>query len=433
MQNSTDKTTPLYSWHLANRAQLASFCGYHMPIWYSSVKTEHLAVLQAAGLFDTSHMGLIQVSGKDSRELLQLTFSRDLRACCRGGDRPLENGRCVYGVFLNRHGQTIDDAIVKQLATDTYLLVVNACMASVVSEHLRTHQADLRTAIDDWTDRFGKIDLQGPASGLILSRVLDNAEQIFESFPYFTFKGTLFDHDASTVRLLDSTPLLISRSGYTGEFGFELFVAAEATLRVWETIHAAGKDLGCVPCGLAARDSLRTGAGLPLSHQDIGPWPFANNPWTFALPLNPAHSGFTKEFIGGQALLELTDAEHTLPFVGLDPRKVGRDEQTAVTDASGRIIGSVLTCATDMGIGWHDNRILSLTSPGRPPDFKPKGLVCGFVRVKTHLEPGVEIFLQDSKRRIPVRITEEIRPDRTARKPLKEMLNITFNHHEVSS
>ncbi len=420
MQTNADATTPLYSWHKANSAKLESFCGYHMPLWYSSVKTEHLAVLQAAGLFDTSHMGLLHISGSDARELLQLCFSRDLRACCRGGRASLSNGRCVYGVFLNARGHVIDDAIVNQIEKDQYLVVVNACMAPLVEKHLLSHQEDRRVDIRDLNEQFGKIDLQGPKSALILQQVLADPEKIFQSFPYFSFKGMFADCDSSEVRLKDSTPLLLSRSGYTGEFGFELFVAAESTEALWKTLLAAGQDLGCIPCGLAARDSLRAGAGLPLSHQDIGPWPFANNPWTFALPMNSSGQGFTKEFIGGQALLELEDSPHTLAFVGQDPRKVSTDEQTTVSDESGTAIGRVLTCATDMGIGWRQNRVYSINSPDRPPDFNPKGLACGFVRVDKPLKPGAKIMLHDTKRHITAWITEEIRPDKTARKPLHE-------------
>ncbi len=420
MQTSTDKTTPLHAWHAASGARLESFCGYDMPLWYSSVKTEHLAVLQTAGLFDTSHMGLLRISGRDARELLQLCFSRDLRTCCQGGRASLTDGRCVYGVFLDAQGQVIDDAIVNQIESDHYLVVVNACMAPQVAEHLRSHQKDRRVDIKDLEEQFGKIDLQGPNAARILHRILADPEAVFSSFPYFSFKGMFTDPDSSAVRLRDATPLLLSRSGYTGEFGFELFVAAGSTVQVWETVLAAGKDLGCLPCGLAARDSLRTGAGLPLSHQDIGPWPFANNPWTFALPVDSSGQGFTKEFIGGQALLELEDAPHTLAFVGQDPRKVSTEDTTTVTDQSGSVIGKVLTCATDMGIGRRQNRVYSINSPDRPPDFNPKGLACGFVRVDKSLKPGAQIMLHDSKRQIPAWITKVIRPDTTARKPLHE-------------
>jgi aminomethyltransferase len=187
-------------------------------------------------------------------------------------------------------------------------------------------------------------------------------------------------------------------------------------------ILEAGQDFGLTPCGLAARDSLRVGAVLPLSHQDIGAWPFINNPWTFALPFNAEHTGFTKEFIGGQALLSLENPEHTVPFVGQNLRKVTVSEKSAVLGQDKEPLGIILTCATDMGIDWHEGRIVSIASQDRPDGFSPRGLSCGFVRVTRQLHPGDRISLTDGKRTIPVTVARDIRPDRTARKPLSAML-----------
>jgi len=177
-----------------------------------------------------------------------------------------------------------------------------------------------------------------------------------------------------------------------------------------------------LPCGLAARDSLRAGAVLPLSHQDIGAWPFADNPWRFALPYRADQAGFTKRFIGADALLRLKETEPTLAFVGSDPRKVSIEEHPTVVDAEGRDIGRVLTCTTDMGIGRHGDRIYSVASPGKPEGFEPKGLSCGFVKVKRRLNSGDRIELRDRRRRIPVTIVEDVRPDRTARRPIAAMI-----------
>ncbi|MFY9943330.1 MAG: aminomethyl transferase family protein, partial [Desulfobacterales bacterium] len=161
---------------------------------------------------------------------------------------------------------------------------------------------------------------------------------------------------------------------------------------------------------------------LPLSHQDIGPWPFINHPWPFALPYNEDRSAFTKNFLGADALRANPDADFTYPFVGHDLRKVTTDGQTRVLDSRGEAIGTVLTCATDMGIGTHEGRILSVASPDRPPEFTPKGLACGFVKVKNPLSPGDEVVISDPRRHLPVTIVSDIRPDRTARRPLKDTL-----------
>jgi aminomethyltransferase len=179
--------------------------------------------------------------------------------------------------------------------------------------------------------------------------------------------------------------------------------------------------LGLIPCGLAARDSLRTGALLPLSHQDIGAWPFINHPWHFALPFNSDQTGFTKEFVGATGLLNLTEPDYTYPVVGDNVCKVSSPENSVVLDADENAIGSVLTCVTDMGIGWHQDKIYSIASPGKPADFTPRGLCCGLVRVKKKLKIGQTLFLQDDRRTIRVRVVNDIRPDRTARRPINEM------------
>jgi aminomethyltransferase len=214
---------------------------------------------------------------------------------------------------------------------------------------------------------------------------------------------------------------LLSRSGYTGEVGFELFVEREHNVEVWETLMAAGKELGLMACGLAARDSLRTGAVLPLSHQDIGPWTYAHHPWPFALPFDQAAGGFTKKFLGSDVLEKATEAPYTLTFVGNDLRKVDAHE-AAVFDVNGDEIGKVLTCATDMAIGRHGGKIYSIATPDKPEDLKIKGLSCGFIKVTSNLQPGTVVDLKDRKRTIQVVIETDVRPDRTARKPLKNFL-----------
>jgi len=265
------------------------------------------------------------------------------------------------------------------------------------------------------------MDIQGPDSARVLGEILKGPTTVFERLVYFSFKGGFGDLQTSTtVELQDGTPVLLSRTGYTGEFGFELFVPLEKLASLWLMVLKAGKDKGVLACGLAARDSLRAGAVLPLSHQDIGPWPFLNNPWPFALPFDADQTAFTKEFIGDKALLAITEPQYTCAFVGSDLRKVG--DPAVVLDGDGNEIGTVLTCVSDMGIGYHQERIFSIASPDKPADFVPKGLCCGFIKVKTRLSPGDEVQLKDQRRKLTVRIVTDIRPDRTARRPLKEMI-----------
>jgi len=161
---------------------------------------------------------------------------------------------------------------------------------------------------------------------------------------------------------------------------------------------------------------------LPLSHQDIGSWPFINHPWHYALPFSSDETHFTKEFIGAKSLLAIDQPEYTYPVVGDNVCKVSSPENSVVLDSDENAIGSVLTCVTDMGIGRHQDKICSIASPDKPTDFTPHGLCCGFVKVKKKLELGHTLFLQDSRRTIRVRVVKDIRPDRTARRPIDEML-----------
>jgi len=416
---SAKKQTPLFDWHKTHGANIVEFGDYMMPVWYASARNEHLAVVSQAGLFDTSHMATIRVFGKDAFEVLQWCFTRDLNACSGKDAAPLTDGKCVYGLFLDEHGHAIDDSIVYKIQEGEYMVVVNASMGGPVAKHLVEQAKGRDVKVMDLTDQLGKIDIQGPASIKTMAKVLKNPEAVFDKLPYFSAKGH-FDPASSLaaqVQLLDGTPVLLSRSGYTGEVGFELFVERAHTVKLWETIMAAGEAFGLTACGLAARDSLRTGAVLPLSHQDIGHWPCIHNPWPFALPFKASGEGFSKTFLGSAALEQATDALYTLTFVGNDLRKVDAHDARVYLD--GKEIGTVLTCATDMAIGRHEGKIFSIASPGKPEGLAIKGLCCGFIKVGSKLAPGTMVEIKDGKRAIQVLIETDVRPDRTARKALK--------------
>jgi aminomethyltransferase len=423
------KKTVLHAWHVAKGAHMATFASYDMPLWYpSGARSEHLAVLTGAGLFDTSHMAILTVRGKMGRQLLQRCFSKDLDACLGPNRAPLLPGRCVYGVFLDVHGHVIDDSIVYQITEEFYMVVVNAGMGGIIAAHLESNNGrQLGLVVVDLTDRVGKMDIQGPASARILKKILKDPDAVLQKMAYFSFKGWFIGNEPgiSRVELLDGTPVMVSRTGYTGEFGFELYVDVSQAIHLWEVVLEAGCAFGLIPCGLAARDSLRAGAVLPLSHQDIGRWPFVNNPWLFALAWDQTGSDFCKDFIGADALLHCKDQEYTLPFAGYDPRKINAGENSSVTDTNGDKIGVILTCTTDMSIGRIGSDIVGIATPessGKPKDFNAKGLCCGFVKVKKRIAAGEEVVLTDGKRKITVEIREDIRPDRTARCAIARML-----------
>ena len=404
---ATLNKTVLNSAHVVLGGTLVDFGGWEMPLWYpSGAVKEHLAVLNGAGLFDTSHMTVIMVEGASARDFLNFAVTKQIA--------DLKLGRAGYGIILDEKGEAVDDAIVYPITEERFALVVNAGMGVLVIGHMKKLPGGDKLAWTDLTGKLAKIDLQGPASFKIIKNLVADSARVFEKFPYFSFKGD-FDLNRSEVKFTDGAPMLLSRTGYTGELGFEIFVAAEKAEEIWNRLLEAGRDFDLIPCGLAARDSLRTGAVLPLSHQDIGHWPFINNPWPWALPLDQ-NGAFTKDF-NGRAALDPKTADHTLPFVGYDPRKVEPSEAKVM--AGDQEIGTVLTAVADMGIGRIDGRVVGLAGPDKPEGWSPKGLVCGFVKVNQKLEPGEVIFLKDARRQLKVEIRDDIRPGRTARNPLK--------------
>ena len=423
--NADVKKTLLHSWHVQNKANMAQFGQYDMPLWYpSGARKEHLAVLTHAGMFDTSHMSVITVKGAGARDLLQYCFTKNLSACIGKDQKPLATGKSVYGAFLNDKGEVIDDAIVFQIYNSLYMVVVNAGMGGVISNHLQGQADTHKAAIVDLTDQVGKLDVQGPQAARIISQIISKPDDVLSDLPFFSFKG-YFNPAlpiSEKVELKDGTPFMLSRTGYTGEFGFELFVSTDKFIYLWNQLLEIGQSFGMLVCGLAARDSLRAGAVLPLSHQDIGSWLFKNNPWPFALPYSTDGSDFSKDFLGAKALQESANHEFTYPFAGYDLRKVAAGDSSEVYIEGEQSIGSVLTCATDMAIGRVDGIIYSIVSPDKPAEFNPKGLCCGFIKVNKPIKTGEKVTLKDKSRSVLVEIVKDIRPARTARKPLTSFL-----------
>ncbi len=417
--NALLNTTPLHQWHKQANANMADFGGYDMPLWYETgVKAEHLSVLKSAGIFDTSHMACISVEGDAAFDLLNRCFTRNLFS--------LKPGRCVYGAFLNEKGHCIDDAIVYKFSDPRFMVCVNAGMGQTIADHLESHRSAKDCRIKDLSGNVAKMDIQGVNSARILSKLIESPDTVFTGMPYFSFKGH-FDPqspEAPAVRLLNGTPVLLSRSGYTGEFGFEIFLDPAAIVALWTDILEAGNAFDVTACGLGARDSLRTGACLPLSHQDIGSYKFINHPWEFALPWTPDKTAFTKEFIGSRALLPRPANLYVFPFAGTSLKKVPAGPDTQVFEQGQEDpVGSVLTCATDMGLGMAGGRLVSIASPGLAPDTPIKGISCGFVMVSRPFSPGTAITLKLGKRSIDAAIVTDIRPHRTARKKLENFLD----------
>lgn len=249
------KRTPLHQAHGALGARMIDFGGWEMPVWYGGIQAEHQAVRQRAGLFDVCHMGEFIVYDKGSTAFLRRVLTNDVAA--------LEVGQAQYSLLPNAEGGTVDDLLVYRLpegkkGEEVYLLVVNASNIDKDLAWLRGQvQAGEKVKIDDRSEANGLVAIQGPRAALIL-RELTGLDVL--RMPYYHFgRG-----DVAGV------PALVSRTGYTGEDGFEVMTAAEDIATVWEALMKAGAPHELQPCGLGARDSLRIEACMPLYGHELG-------------------------------------------------------------------------------------------------------------------------------------------------------------------
>lgn len=236
--------TPLTAWHEAQGAKMAPFAGWLMPIQYESIMVEHQHTREHAGLFDICHMGEFRIEGKNAATALGRAVTHNIET--------LAAGKCRYGFILNEAGGMLDDCILYRFGPDTFMIVVNAgCIATDFAALKSRLPADV--TLTDHSAEMGKIDLQGPESLDVLEAVL---KENFHDLGYFAFKELTFA----------AAPLLISRTGYTGELGYELYAPTEHIAALWAALLA---DKRAKAVGLGARDTLRLEAGLPLYGHEL--------------------------------------------------------------------------------------------------------------------------------------------------------------------
>lgn len=243
------KQTPLYPIYKNWGAKTIDFGGWELPVQFSGIKKEHEAVRTKAGLFDVSHMGEILVSGPDSEEYLQKMLSNDLSK--------LKINKAQYTILCNEQGGTIDDLLVYKLTDTSFLLVVNAANTDKDFEWLKKHQSG-EVTVENISSSYAQLALQGPLAQRILQKLVKNED--LDNIKFFSFKQDVQIGDVQA---------LVSRSGYTGEDGFEIYCKQEDAIYIWENILTVGELEGVVPCGLGARDTLRFEAGLPLYGQEL--------------------------------------------------------------------------------------------------------------------------------------------------------------------
>jgi len=250
LELTNPKKTPLYSMHEKYGGRVIDFGGWALPVQYTSIIEEHRHTRETAGLFDVSHMGEFRVTGKDPLGFIQKTVVNDIS---KGGV-----GRCIYSPMCYPSGGCVDDLIVYRVGEEEYLIVVNAANLekdfSWMSDIVRDFPG---TSLVNESDETAELALQGPKAETILQKLTDT-----------DLKAVKYYHVAPNVAVAGKKTM-ISRTGYTGEDGFEIFCGPDDAVEVWEAVMEAGKPEGLTPVGLGARDTLRFEASMPLYGQEL--------------------------------------------------------------------------------------------------------------------------------------------------------------------
>ena len=335
------KKTPLNRAHREAGARMVSFSGWDMPVQYTGVIDEHLAVRTRAGLFDVSHMGEVDVVGREALDFLQHVTCNDVSR--------LAPGRIQYSALTTPEGTFVDDLLVYKRREDDYLLVINAGNTPKDVDWLRYHAKGYDLSLEDVSDRWCQLALQGPRSQDIL--------QPLTSAPLAAMKYYTFVQDE-----VSGVPCIVSRTGYTGEDGFEIYGPAEAAEKLWYAVLGAGAPHGLVPAGLASRDTLRLEAKMALYGNDIDDTTTvleADLSWILKLEKG--------DFLGRDALVRQKAEGLTRTLVGFETegRAIARHGHKAMAD--GAEVGTVTSgtfapfLKKNIGLAYLP---IALTQPG---------------------------------------------------------------------
>jgi len=311
--NMEIKTTCLHDRHVALGAKMEPFAGFDMPIQYSSIIEEHEAVRKHCGVFDVSHMGEVWITGPDAERYVNHIFTNDISHA--------PAGKVFYGMMCYPHGGTVDDLLVYCMGEGTFLLVVNAANIDKDYQWMLDQQAGFDVVIDNQSDRYGQLAIQGPEAEKVTLDVLgiDGSDLAFYE-----------------VKRLDGVELgIISRTGYTGEDGFEIYAAPAVICEMWDKLMLSGQ---CKPCGLGCRDTLRFEVGLPLYGDELSE------------DISPVMAGLSmfckfdkEEFIGKEALQKQKTEGVQKKLVGIElaGRAIPRHGYDVLKN--GVVIGQVTT------------------------------------------------------------------------------------------
>lgn len=319
------KRTPLYDDHIRLGARMVEFAGWELPVMYSGVIDEHKAVRNSAGIFDVSHMGQIEVTGKGATDYVQYLTTNDARK--------LVDGQAQYSILCRAGGGVVDDVIVYRISEDKYVIVVNAINAEKDLDWLKS-QAKGDVKLEDISTQHAMIAFQGPKSSEILAELTDAD---LPSIRHYHFhEGRIADEKC-----------IIARTGYTGEDGFEIFAPPSGVTGVWQAILEKGKPRGVLPAGLGARDTLRTEMRYSLYGHEI------------TEETNPLEAGLGwvvklkngDDFIGKEAIRRIKEEGLPRTLVGFKMEESGIPRQGYPITIAGREVGVVTSGTMSPSMG----------------------------------------------------------------------------------
>lgn len=306
-----EKKTCLYDRHVALGALMSPFGGFIMPIQYTNITDEHHAVRNDCGVFDVSHMGEVRITGPDAERYVQHIFTNDIAGA------PV--GQIYYGMMLYPNGGTVDDLLVYKMGENDFFLVINAANIDKDVDWMKQHSTGFNINLEHQSDQYGQLAVQGPQAETVVEEVLGIP---CKELKFYTTKAV--------------GDIIISRTGYTGEDGFEIYGSHEFTQKSWDKLIESGR---CKPCGLGCRDTLRFEVGLPLYGDEL------------SADISPVMAGLSMfckldkpEFIGKEALEEqkANGVEQKLVGIELTDKAIPRHGYP-VLNAEGEQVGEVTT------------------------------------------------------------------------------------------
>ncbi|WMM25606.1 glycine cleavage system aminomethyltransferase GcvT [Tissierella sp. MB52-C2] len=313
------RKTPLYDEHVKLGGKVVDYAGWYLPVQYEGLVPEHEAVRNAVGLFDVSHMGEITIKGKDALAFVDYLMTNDI-------SKVVDN-QIVYTFMCAPDGGVVDDLLVYRLAHDDFYLVVNASNADKDYKWITEQKGDFDVEITNISDTVGEVAIQGPLAQKVLQK-LTNTD--LNTITFFTLNRKV---DVNGVECM------LSRTGYTGEDGFEVYTTNEGVVKVWQDLLEAGKEEGIKPCGLGCRDTLRFEASLPLYGHEMS---------DVISPLEGGFKYFVKldkasDFIGKEALNKQWTEGLKRKLAGFEMIGRGIPREGYEIQKDGKVIGHVTT------------------------------------------------------------------------------------------